>query len=167
MKTPREKQLEEENTENPAFKKKALEILKENSDLIIFVRYSANKDYYHIRTESEFDAFLKNRMSKECLTLFLKKFDVVARGVFTGNFIQKNKVLIAESTSVDWVLISREQDGSQLSIWISEEEDLNEMIEDLEGTEVLIIKDQDWFNEDITVHAYVPDEDGIVRPEAY
>ena len=159
-------QLKRDNTENPEFKVDALKILKDFHDLFIFTRYSANKDFFHITSEFEFDNFLNSRVSKECITLFRNKFKIIARGVINDYFIRNIKNSI-KTHIVDWVIIGKEDDGTQWSCWISDEDELNEAMEDEFGKEVLIIEDQDWFNEEETIHAYVPDEDGVVRPGAY
>ncbi len=167
MKEDIKTQLERENTTHPDFKKNALKILKENSHLIIFTRYSANKEFYHIKSEKEFDEFLKTRINKELLTLFKNKFTIIKSGIVNDHFIKEVKSKINEMKKVDWVAIGKEKDNSQWSAFVANEEEFEEAIEDEFGNEIIIIEDQDWFNEDITIHAYVPDEDGIVRPGSY
>lgn len=158
--------LQRENTKNPDFKKKALKILKENADLFIFKRYLANKDFYHIKSEKEFDDFLSKSISKECLTIFKNKFEIIERGIIDHDFIKSVKDKFANERIVDWVIIGKEG-KSQWSIWIDNEQAFRSAIEDEINNEVIVFKDQDWFNEDITIHTYVPDSDGIVRPGAY
>lgn len=167
MKEDTKTRLEKENTENPDFKKNALRILRENAHLIIFTRYSANKQFYHIKSEKEFDEFLKTRLNKESLTLFKNKFTIINSGIVNQNFIQEVKAKINQEKEIDWVAIGKEKDNSQWSAFIANEEEFEEVIEDELDREIIIIEDQDWLNEDITIHAYVPDDDGVVRPGSY
>ena len=159
--------LERENTQNPNFKKNALKILEENGHLFIFKRFFSNKDFYMIASEKEFDDFLNTRPSKECLTLFKNKFKIIQSGTLNNHFIKEVKNTIANNKVIDWVIIGKEEDGSQWSAYIDSEEEFDEMIEDEDNNEVIIIENQDWFNENITIHAYVPDADGIVRTGSY
>ncbi len=159
--------MEEGNTSSPIFKSRALEILKNNLDLFVFSRYFANKLYFHLETEKEFDEFLKERVEKECLTLFINKFEIVRKGLVNEEFAQKIKYRIQQNKAIDWVAIGKNDDNSQWSAWINNKEDFEEVFEDELGKEIIIIKDKNWFDEKNTFHAYVPDQDGIVRKGSY
>ena len=74
---------------------------------------------------------------------------------------------MADGKEIDWVAMGKDVDGDSWSAWIGNEEEFDELIEDEFGRDIIIIEDQDWFNEEITIHAYVPDSDGKVRPGAY
>ena len=45
--------------------------------------------------------------------------------------------------------------------------ELKEEIEDRIGNQTYIFAEPDWFDDENTIHSYVPDEDGVVRPGAY
>jgi hypothetical protein len=159
--------IRKENTLNPEFKSSAVTILKDNSNLFVFSRYLSNKDYFHLKTEKEFDDFLNNRIEKECLTLFKNKFEIINFGIVGKELIEDVKIKIGQNEKIDWVIIGKNNDNTQWSTWINNEEDFEDIIEDEFGKEVIIIKDQNWFNEEETIHAYIPDKYGIVRKGSY
>ena len=105
--------MEEESAKNPEFKKSAVKILKANSNLLIFTRYLASKEYHHIKSEREFDDFLAERKSKECLTLFRNKFSIVKNGVVDYKFIKETIERIAQEKHVDWVAVGRIENNDQ------------------------------------------------------
>ncbi len=155
-----------ENTQHPAFSAFALELLKRDGELFVFSRYLANKSYYHLHSEGEWKNFLSTRKAKEALTLFKRPFVEVQRGVVDEAFVQALQAKLSQTPKVDWVLMGREEAGPW-STWVSNEQEVREMLEDERGTDLVILEDQDWFDEAITIHAYVPDEDGTVRPGSY
>lgn len=158
---------QEERSDNPVFRDIALKILDENSRLFVFVRFLSNKDFYHMESEEAFDKFLRERRAGECLTLFREKFVIVQDGILDDRDIQALEIILAKEISVEWVAIGKNKDGTQWSAFVNDMVDFQEIANDEKGREILIIEDQDWFDEAITIHAYVPDSDGIVRKVPY
>ena len=69
--------------------------------------------------------------------------------------------------TVDWVVLGQDEEEGNWCAWVSQEMELEEVLEGEWGKEIIVVEDQDWCDEDITIHACVPDADGLVRPGAY
>lgn len=152
---------------SPEFKKRALKILRENKLLIIFSKYWGIQDFYQLDSETEFDIFLKNRYEKECLILFKNKFKVVNHTVITPSVKEKILAEIRQIKTIDWVAIGKSQDNQQWSTWIDDKQVFESIDEEDLAKETLIVENQDWTDKATTIHAYVPDEDGVVRAKVY
>ena len=155
------------SAESPEFKKRALKILREHKLLIIFSKYWGIQDFYQLDSETEFDIFLKNRYEKECLILFKNKFKVINKTVITPKVKQKILSEIHQTKTIDWVAIGKSQDDQQWSIWINHQHTLESIDKEDLTQETLIVENQDWRDKATTIHAYVPDEDGVVRANTY
>ena len=96
----------------------------------------------------------------------IKIYETIKAGIVTPGFILELKTKIEAQKKIEWLIIG-EEEGEQWSTWIDSLEEFEEYIIPELGNSIYIIDDFNWVDEAITVHAYVPDEDGIVRVGIY
>ena len=160
------------STKNERFRKEANEIIKLNGEILIMVRYAysaGSKDFFIIDSEEEFSVFLEARKPKDSITIF-KTFENLTEGVVNEDFINKTLNTLVKPKSSDWIVIfPKIIDKWGNPDWSFEEtkEELEEILQDQIVDYVRILEEPDWLNEELVFHAYVPDEDGEVRPGSY
>jgi len=157
-----------ENFSKPYFKNSAFEIIKETREILLLIRrpYTAGgKDYFLFKSKEELNKIFDKLKSGDALTI-IKDYTKIKETIIDEELIVelKNSYNIKR---VDWLLFIFEKDGEQWSNWITDEEDFKDCIEEEKGSFIVLMEDPDWLNEETTIHAYVPDPDGIVRPGAY
>lgn len=155
---------------NETFLKKGVEIIRNQGEILIMVRYpyqAGNKDFFIINSEKDFLNFLNQRAVKESITIF-KSFENVKEGLVDKEFISKTLIELDKPKHTDWIVLFPE-DKDKAGNWCYDEtkEELEESLRLGEGDYVRILEDPDWLNEELIFHAYVPDEDGKVRPGSY
>ncbi|MEZ4933807.1 MAG: hypothetical protein R2788_17010 [Saprospiraceae bacterium] len=161
--------MELRDIRNPVFRGSGIEILKNNGELLILIRYPfGDKDFILLKSKEEFFSFLENRNEKESITL-LRSFHAILRGVVDEDFVAKLMEKAVGLKPLQWVSIGKPKDVGDLDNWgfIGDINELQEQLEDAFGRDICILEEPDWFDEELVFHAYVPDKDGIVRLGAY
>jgi len=158
------------NIKNEEFQKNGIKLIQTNGEVLILIRYpyqAGNRDYFIIKSEKDFINFLNERKSKESITLF-KSIENVAEGLINEDFIRITLEELEEPKYSDWLtLFPGIKDKNENWFYDETKEDLEESFRFNMGSYVRIVEDSLWLNEELIFHAYVPDEDGEIRPGAY
>lgn len=158
------------NSKNKEFELRGIEIIRNQGEILILIRYpyqAGNKDFFLINSEKEYKEFLEKREAKDSITIF-KSIENVIEGLVTEEFITQALNNLERPKYSDWVVIFPEdKDKSEHWYYNENKEDLEESLRLNLEKYVRIIEDPDWFNKEVIFHAYVPDEDGKVRPGSY
>ena len=155
-------------TKNKEFRRIACTIIEESGEILVLLRYpyaAGLRDYFVFKSCDEFDRFLHERKPKDSILLF-RSFRTIKDGVVTEKFIDDVLPEMKGANSVDWVAMFPVPNDTR---WTYEntKEELTEALTAGLGRHVRIFDEPDWFDEDLVIHAYVPDTDGHVRPGAY
>lgn len=161
--------MELKNINNPEFINLGLRILEKNKELLVMIRYPfGNKDFVILKSELDFRTFLNQRKKKESISLF-KDFHLIISGKVDGTLIKEIMTRATKLESFQWLSIKEQKSESDYDEWcfISNIDGLKEELEDSHGDYIKVILEPNWLDENILFHAYVPDEDGVVRPSSY
>lgn len=164
------------STLTPAFFAMVDEHLARNEFLVILIRYAncgGAKDYLTIRTRDEFDTLLKKLVPKTSITVFFES-TFALKGKVNAELLKKVDVLFAkEYDDYEGLVIiclepQNEDDDERNILFMQDLESINEWLRLHKDYRVLIGTMKFWHdnNKDF-VTAYVPDNDGQIRPGAY
>ena len=162
--------MEPKSTTTPDFINEALNILKQNGEILVVIRFpymAGSKDFFIIKNENDFRQLLRNRKPKDSVTV-MKSFSLLERGRATPEFITKVMQNLEKPAGLEWLVIGKTNDKYLDNWnWAETKEELKAEIEDRMGNEVTILEEPDWISDETSINAYAPDDDGVVRPGAY
>jgi hypothetical protein len=98
----------------------------------------------------------------------MKSFTLLERGIATPRFINEVMQNLDKPLGSEWLVIGKTNDKYLENWnWAATKEELIDEIKDRMGNEVTILEEPDWISDETSINAYVPDDDGVVRPGAY
>lgn len=152
------------------FISEAKRILADNGELLILIQYpysAGNRDFFIINSPDKLDSLISERKPSDCVTV-MRSFITLKHGVVDHSFIKDSLDSLTEPTNGDWLIIG-EDNFEHTANWAFAE-NIDELKEELNGrigNEVYILEEPDWNNDEMSITAYAPCSDGIVRPAAY
>jgi hypothetical protein len=161
-------ELRDSTTEE--FKQNGLNLIEKFGEVLVKIRFpyqAGNKGFFMIKSEKEFIAFLNNRETKESITIYTV-IEKKAEGFITNEFVNNTLSQLIKPKYSDWLIILPQiKPDSENSHYDDTKEELEDTLKLCFGQYIQILEDPDFGGEDSIIHAYVPDEDGIVRPGVY
>lgn len=169
--------MEDWNTKSEAFIKLGLETVRDLGEIVVLICYplgGGNKDFFLLRSEAAFLDFLSKLTPKQSVT-FYRKMELVREGIIDQDFITTTLNELGKPKFNDWILLipgvpnygHTSLDLSERWNWVENKYELEVALTENMGNYVKIIEDIEFIEEDLIVHAYVPDAYGIVRPSRY
>lgn len=152
------------------FRERGLEIIAEYGEILVKIRYpglAGSKSFLVLNTENDFIEFLNNRNVRDSITIY-KVIEKVKEGLITTEFVKNTLNQLEKPKYADWLVVFPKEKFDREN-WHYDDtlKELKETFELYSGKYIQILEDPDYLGEDFIYHAYVPDEDGIVRPGAY
>jgi hypothetical protein len=164
------------STNNPKFSALVDDHFENNELIIVLIRYANSagaKDYLLVRTKDEFDKLLQQLRSKTSITVFFESAFAL-KGISNAELRNKTKKLFCEEheeyEGLD-IICTDPKLGEKIErdiMFMQKLEVIDEWLERHHGYQVFIGTMKFWCdnNKDFLT-AYVPDDDGVVRPGAY
>ncbi len=145
------------------FLTKGYEILDSEKELMIFVRYpyqAGSSAYILMDSKTIFSKFVKDCNTGDSVAI-IHSFEKVKKGKVNDSFIQETILEIEKYDFKNWVLAWLVVDLQEIRKthyyeldYIGDREELMEVLEELRGREVQIVKEPDGFGEELTTHIY-------------
>jgi hypothetical protein len=140
----------------------------EAPEVLVVIRYvygAGNRDFLILRDMTEFDSLLGALRCRDSV-IVMRSFKKIKDGRVDQAFLEGALEKYSEGTS--WIIVG-EDNFEHTADWAYAEsrDELTEELQDRMGNHVIIVAEPDYINDDDSISAYVPDEDGIVRPGAY
>ena len=137
-------------------------------EVLIVSRYvygDGNRDFIILDDMAEFDKLIKKLRNKDSV-IEMKSFDKIREGTIDQRFI--DRILPIYSEGATWIILGPDN-FEHTSNWAYAEskDELNEELKNRLGNHVCIVREPEYISDSSSIEAYVPDEDGIVRPGAY
>jgi len=147
-----------------------LNLIEKLGEILVKVRFpyqAGNKGFFIIKKKDDFVKFISKREAKESITIY-KEFEKITASRINIEFIANTLIQLNKPKYTDWLIILPEI-KIEWDNWHYDDtrEELKETLELCFGQKIQILEDPEYINEDLTIHAYVPDEDGKIRPGAY
>lgn len=164
------KKMELENSTIEELKQCGLNLIEEQGEVLIKIRFpyqAGSKGFFIIKNKDEFVEFISKREARESISIY-KVVEKIIEGRINIEFIENVLTQLDKPKYTDWLIIPSgiyiENDNWNYK---DTKEELKETLELCLGQDIQILEDPEFVNEDLIIHAYIPDEDGIVRPGAY
>ena len=164
------------STTNPALLTLVDAHLANNEVVVVLIRYANSagaKNYLLVRTKDEFGSLLKKLAFKTSMTVFFESAFLL-KGSADSKLLKKVELAFAkeynEYEGLEIVLLEpQEGAGRNMNILFMQKMELiEEWFREHTGSQTLIGTMKFWHNNNENfITAYVPDNDGCVRPGAY
>jgi hypothetical protein len=137
-------------------------------ELLVVVKRAfggGQRDFLFFNSMSEFHGLLGRLRHRDCVVV-MKSFRKVIEGQVDAALIDAAQAAYREGAC--WILLDKNPPRHQASYFPAEcRGDLLEELGELIGRDVLIIEEPKYASEADSLRAYVPDENGSVRPAPY
>ncbi len=137
-------------------------------EVLVVVRYvygAGNRDFLILKNMTEFNRLLGRLCNRDSVVV-MKSFQKIKEGIVDQAFIEGAAAVY--KTGANWVLIGKENfEHTAGRAYAGSEGELREELQDRLGNHVCIVDEPNYISDEHSIGAYVPDEDGIVRPGAY
>ncbi|MBX2970151.1 MAG: hypothetical protein KF803_12340 [Cyclobacteriaceae bacterium] len=161
--------MEFEKATDLEFINAGLDILANKGELLICIRHAyaaGDKNFKIIRAKTDFLELLKKGREKDSVILFFE-FQYIIHGLSDKNLIQELRKKWNKKSDTPWLGIWELNDFRHDWFYIDTWDELENEIADRLGHKLSIIVEPDWTSEHGTINAYIPDNDGHVRPGVY
>lgn len=137
-------------------------------EVLVVVRYvygAGNRDFLILKNMTEFNRLL-GRLRRRDSVVVMKSFRKIKEGMVDQAFIEAATAVYPKGGN--WILIGKDNFKHTADrAYAFSEGEVNEGLRDRLGNHVCIIDEPNYISDDYSIGAYIPDEDGIVRPGAY
>lgn len=136
-------------------------------EVLVVVRYvygAGNRDFLILKNMTEFHTLLGKLRTRD--SVVMKSFQKIKEGKVDEAYIKSAVAIYPKKAN--WVLIGK-SNFEHTSGWAHAESEgeLREGLQDRLGNYVCIVAEPNYISDEYSIGAYIPDEDGIVRPGAY
>ena len=150
------------------FQAKIRQIFHAQARLAVLIRYAyraGGRDFYLLSRLESLEELIGGCKERDLVTVFAT-VRIIAEGVVDDDFAAALEARL--NAGEKWMLIGGDNgDGTPEWDFAETEEELRGGLDSRVGMAVSIIEEPDWVTEGLSVSAYIPDRDGIVRPGAY
>lgn len=137
-------------------------------EVLVVVRYAygaGNREFLILESFPKFEAVLA-QLRKRDSVIAMRSFDHLLQGKVNRELIDAANAAYTPGDA--WILVG-EDNYDYTSNWAYAEshDELKEELEARVGRSVTIVAEPNYVCDEETISAYVPDDDGVVRPGAY
>jgi hypothetical protein len=137
-------------------------------EVLVVVRYvygAGNRDFLILKNMSEFHSLIGKLRNRDSVVV-MKSFQKIKEGIVEHAFIEAAAAVYRMASN--WILIGKDNfEHTAEWAYAGSEAELREELQDRLGNYVCIVDEPNYISDEHSIGAYVPDEDGIVRPGAY
>jgi hypothetical protein len=138
------------------------------AEVLVVVRYvygAGRRDFLILKNITEFQRLIGGLRTRDSVVV-MKSFQKIKEGKVDEAFIEAAAAIYP--TGANWILIGKDNfEYTPGFAYASSDEELRENLQDRLGNHVFIVDEPNYISDDQSVAAYIPDEDGVVRPGAY
>ena len=137
-------------------------------EVLVVVRYvygAGARDFLILKDVSDFHNLLSGLRPRDSVVV-MKSFGKIMEGTVDQSFIAA--AVAAYTKNSCWILIRRGDVRDERGFgYGGSSGEIREELEDWAGKPVCIVDEPNYLSAEHSIGAYVPDDDGVVRPGAY
>jgi len=137
-------------------------------EVLVVVRYvygAGKRDFLILKNMTAFNRLLETLRSRDSVVV-MKSFPKIKEGRVDQAFIEAAAAVYR--TGANWILIEKDNfEHIAHFAYGGSEGEVREELGDRSGKHVCIVDEPNYISDEHSIGAYMPDEDGIIRPGAY
>jgi hypothetical protein len=125
---------------------------------------AGSRSFHILKNFGELKSLIGTLGNRDCVVV-MKSFEKIMEGRVDHHFIEAATAAYKKGC---WILIGKDT-FKDTAPWASAESEgeLREELQDRIGNHVSIVQEPNYISDEHSIAAYVPDDDGSVRPGAY